>query len=97
MVLISWIDYVMLGFAILLLVFLILLVGRFLHALLKGIKNPQGIKQVLRDRMLNLKTLVHVMVCFVLYTGVVISESASRYSKETVIKTGLPASDLCSP
>ena len=70
MVLISWIDYVMLGFAILLLVFLILLVGRFLHALLKGIKNPQGIKQVLRDRMLNLKTLVHVMVCFVLYTGV---------------------------
>ena len=94
MVLISWIDYVMLGFAILLLVFLILLVGRFLHALLKGIKNPQGIKQVLRDRMLNLKTLVHVMVCFVLYTGVVISESASRYSKETVIKTGLPAPDF---
>ena len=43
MVLISWIDYVMLGFAILLLVFLILLVGRFLHALLKGAKNPQGI------------------------------------------------------
>ena len=84
----------MLGFAILLLVFLILLVGRFLHALLKGIKNPQGIKQALRDRMLNLKTLVHVMVCFVLYIGVVISESVSRYSKETVIKTGLPAPDF---
>jgi len=91
MVIFRTLDYVWLGLSSLLLICLSLLVIRSLYAVYKGIRSTESVGQVLRERLVNGKTLVCVSVCVFLYLAILAMLPFAQYSKETLTRTGRPA------
>ncbi len=49
---------------------------------------------VLRNRLVNRRSLVYGSVCVLLYLAILVTLPLAQYSKETLTKTGLPAADF---
>ena len=83
-----------LGLIGLLLVLLTILLIRVIYNLVKGVRGPEDLTQVLKRKFLTTRTLVYVLACLAFYPVIAASWALARYSKETVVKTGLPAPDF---